>query len=53
MFPVAVNDFRRALIRRFPYEIFYEIANDRRILYSVFYCSQHLEKWRKRLRSED
>ncbi len=53
MFPVAVDDFRRALIRRFPYEIFYEATEEGLIIYSVFHCSQNPEKWRKRLSHED
>ena len=49
MFPVAVDDFRRALIRRFPYEIFYEPTDDGILIYSVFHCSQDPQKWRQRL----
>ena len=49
MFPTAVDDFRRALIRRFPFEIFYEPSGDGLVVYSVFHCSQDPQKWRKRL----
>ena len=49
LFPVAVDEFRRALVRRFPYEIFYEATVDSLIIYSVFHCSQDPQKWRKRL----
>lgn len=49
IFPVAIDEFRRALIRRFPYEIFYEAVDDCVIIYSVFHCSQDPEKWLKRL----
>ena len=52
LFPVAVDEFRRALIRRFPFEIFYEVTDDSLIVYSVFHCSQDPQKWRKRLGSE-
>ena len=48
-FPVAVDQFRHAPIRRFPFEIFYEVTSDAIIIYSVFHCSQNPEKWRKRL----
>jgi plasmid stabilization system protein ParE len=47
--PVAVDDFRHALIRRFPFEIFYESAREAIVIYSVFHCSQDPQKWRKRL----
>jgi plasmid stabilization system protein ParE len=46
---VAVDDFRRALIRRFPYEIFYETSSTTIVVYAVFHCSQDPRKWRRRL----
>lgn len=49
LYPVAVDEFRRALVRRFPYEIFYEPTADAIVVYSVFHCSQDPQKWRKRL----
>jgi plasmid stabilization system protein ParE len=49
MYPVAVSPVRRAIIRRFPYEIFYEPYADSVFVYAVFHCSQDPEKWRKRL----
>ncbi len=53
MFPAAVDDFRRALIRRFPFEIFYEPTGVGLVVYSVFHCSQDPQKWRKRLGHTD
>jgi plasmid stabilization system protein ParE len=53
MFPVVEDGFRRALIRRFPFEIFYEPAGDGLVVYSVFHCSQDPLKWRKRLGHAD
>ncbi len=47
--PIAVEEFRRALVRRFPYEVFYELAPDTLMIYSVFHCSQDPQIWRKRL----
>ncbi len=52
LYPVAVDEFRRALIRRFPFEIFYEVAGDHLTVYSVFHCSKDPQKWRKRLGHE-
>jgi plasmid stabilization system protein ParE len=49
LYPVAIDEFRRALIRRFPYEIFYEHSADCIFIYSVFNCSQNPDKWRERL----
>jgi plasmid stabilization system protein ParE len=50
LYPVAIDEFRRALVRRFPFEIFYEISGRRLIIYAVFHCSQNPQQWRKRLR---
>ena len=45
----AHENYRRAMVRRFPYAIFYEFQRDRVIVYTVFHCSQDPEKWRRRL----
>ena len=34
------KEYRRALVRRFPYGIFYEYANEAVIVYSVFHTSR-------------
>ena len=52
LYPVAIEEFRRALIRRFPYEVFYEATADALFVYAVFHCSQNPSKWRERLRSD-
>jgi plasmid stabilization system protein ParE len=49
LYPVAVEQFRRALVRRFPFEVFYESSADCITIYSVFHCSRDPEKWRSRL----
>ncbi len=49
MYPVAIDEFRRAPIRRFPFEIFYEATADGITVYSVFHCSQDPRNWRERL----
>ena len=49
MYPVAVDEFRRAPIRRFPFEIFYEVSAESIAVYSIFHCSQDPQKWRERL----
>jgi plasmid stabilization system protein ParE len=46
--PIHEN-YRRALVRRFPYAVFYEYAADRVTVYCVFHTSQDPEKWRQRL----
>ncbi len=39
MYPVAVDEFRHAPVRRFPFEVFYEPTADRITIYAVFHCS--------------
>jgi plasmid stabilization system protein ParE len=43
------EDYRRALLRRFPYAIFYRYANSRVTVYSVFHTSRDPLEWRMRL----
>ena len=38
-----------ALVRRFPYAVFYEYAEPTATVYSVFHTSRDPEKWRERL----
>ena len=41
--------YRRALIRRFPYAIFFELVETTVTVYAVFHTSRDPEKWRQRL----
>ncbi len=43
------ENYRRALVRRFPYAVFYEYENDRVTVYAVMHTSRNPAKWRKRL----
>ncbi len=43
------KEYRRALIRRFPFAVFYELIDNKAIIYSVFHTSQNPEKWKNRL----
>jgi plasmid stabilization system protein ParE len=43
------EDYRRALIRRFPYAVFYEFTGAAVFIYCVFHTSQDPSKWRERL----
>ena len=48
-FRPASDHFRRTLVRRFPFEIFYEFDAERVIVHLVFHTSQDPAKWRSRL----
>ena len=43
------ENYRRALVRRFPYAVFYEHVKGAVTIYCVFHSSRHPEKWRQRL----
>jgi plasmid stabilization system protein ParE len=41
--------YRRALVRRFPYAVFYEYSDDLVTVYCVFHTSREPQKWQQRL----
>lgn len=49
MNPVVHQSYRRTLVRRFPYAIFYEHREHWVIVYGVFHTSRDPDKWRQRL----
>lgn len=46
---VVHKQYRRALVRRFPYAVFYEYEARLVTIYAVFHTSRDSEKWRQRL----
>ena len=49
LYPKVHEEYRRALVRRFPYAIFYDYFDGKVFLYSIFHTSKNPKKWRKRL----
>ena len=49
MHPEVHEQYRRALVRRFPYAIFYEYEQGAVTVYCVFHTSRDPQKWRQRL----
>jgi len=43
------QEYRRALVRRFPYAVFYEYVGGTVTVYCVLHTSRDPEKWRRRL----
>ena len=43
------RDYRRGVVRRFPYVVFYEYDAGTVTVYCVFHTSRNPEKWRTRL----
>ena len=50
LYPVVHENYRRGLVRRFPYAVFYEHEKGSVTIYSVFHTAQDPAKWRQRLR---
>ena len=49
MHEVVCKSYRRALVRRFPFAVFYGYEADTVTVYSVFHTSRDPDKWRERL----
>ena len=47
-FPVVHRDTRRALLKRFPYGVFFRIRSDRIRVIAVIHLSRNPDRWRKR-----
>ena len=43
------ESYRRALVHRFPYAVFYEETEEAVIVFAVFHGSQNPAQWRSRL----
>jgi plasmid stabilization system protein ParE len=39
---------RRALVRRFPYAVFYEVGTAEIVVYAVFHCARNPRSWKRR-----
>ena len=48
LYPTIHEDYRRALVRRFPYAVFYEHLEGLVQIYSVFHTSRNPDKWKDR-----
>lgn len=49
--PIVHARYRRALVRRFPYAVFYESTEAAITVYAVFHAARDPDKWRRRLPS--
>jgi len=49
MYATVHENYRRALVRRFPYAVFYEFADETVTVYCIFHTSRNPDKWRLRL----
>lgn len=49
LYAKVYEEYRRSLLRRFPYAIFYEYAGGKVTVYCIFHTSRDPKKWRSRL----
>jgi plasmid stabilization system protein ParE len=49
LYAIVHEEYRRGLIRRFPYAVYYEYSGATVTVYAVFHASRDPDKWRQRL----
>ena len=47
-FPIVYRNIRRALLRRFPYSLFFVVEGDASIVIACFHASRDPSQWQKR-----
>lgn len=50
IYEIVHESYRRALVRRFPYAVFFDYSDDTVTTYCIFQTARDPEKWRRRLR---
>lgn len=49
LYPIVYRNLRRAVVRRFPFTVFYEITTDEIQVIAVFHSRRHPERWQSRV----
>ena len=49
LYPIVIDRSRRALFRRFPYAVIYEIHRSEIVILACIHCARDPETWRQRL----
>lgn len=52
-YPKAHGEFRRRLLRRFPYAIYFRIAGDEIVVFGLFHCARDPRTIRRRLQDRE
>jgi plasmid stabilization system protein ParE len=50
LYPIVYRNLRRAVVRRFPFAVFYEITMDEIQVVAVFHSRRDPERWQSRVR---
>ena len=49
MYPIVYKTLRRAVVRRFPFAVFYQVTADEIQVIAVFHSRRDPEKWKSRV----
>src|SRR5947208_3146551 len=49
LYPIAYQDFRRAVVRQFPFAIFYQTIADEIVVFAVYHSRRDPEKLKTRM----
>jgi len=49
LFPIALKNSRKALVKRFPYAVYYERKENIIMILAVFHAKRNPKNWQKRL----
>lgn len=49
LFPKDFEEVRKALLKKFPFTIYYEVVEEQIFVYSVFHQSRNPEVWQRRV----
>jgi plasmid stabilization system protein ParE len=48
LYPTVHRQMRRALVRRFPFQVLYEIESEEIIIYAIYHSARDPETWKQR-----
>jgi toxin ParE1/3/4 len=48
LYPIVHRQMRRALVRRFPFQILYEIESEGIIIYAIYHSARDPQVWKRR-----
>lgn len=53
LYPKVYNEFRRLLLKRFPYAIYFMVGNDQIIVFGLFHCARDPRTIRTKLQDRE
>ena len=48
MFPFALRNAKKVVVKRFPYTVYYEIGEEEIMILAIFHAKRNPEQWQKR-----